>query len=124
MNQHREIFNQLMTVFGYSAKQVSAWSNVGESRLSRFRRSKLDLEAGEFFHMLESLPQEAQDYFWSQKKIKEYSSKELMVVAKELIATVAADETAIAELLNTIASSLRSNNFSNFTDTPSEKALL
>ena len=124
MNQHREIFNQLLTKFGYSAKQVSAWSGLHESRLSRFRTGKLDLEAGEFFHTLESLPQEAQDYFWSQKKLKDYSSKELMAVAKELIATVAVDEVAIAELLSTIASSLRVSSSSNFTNASQERALL
>ncbi|HEY9748565.1 MAG TPA: hypothetical protein V6C63_07795 [Allocoleopsis sp.] len=120
MNQHREIFNQLLTKFGYSAKQVSVWSGLHVSRLSRFRTGKLDLEAGEFFHTLESLPQEAQDYFWSQKQLKSLS-------IKELIATATFDEIVAADLLNAIASSLRannSNNSSNFTDTPREKALL
>lgn len=115
--QHREIFNQLLTKFKYSAKQVSTWSSLGESRLSRFRTGKLDLEAGEFFHLLESLPQEAQDYFWIQKKLKETS-------IRELVAAVAVDENALAELLSAIALSLRANNSSSFSDTLREEALL
>jgi hypothetical protein len=108
MNQHREIFNQLLTKFGYSAKQVCAWSGLHESRLSRFRTGRLDLEAGEFFRLVESLPQEAQDFFWSQKKLKSLS-------LKELIATAALDEIVAADLLNAIASSLRASNSGNFT---------
>jgi hypothetical protein len=122
MSQHREIFNQLLVEFGYQAKQVCVWSGLHESRLSRFRKGKLDLEAGEFFQLLESLPQEAQDYFWSQKKLREVSIKELPI--KELIAAVALDESAIAELLSAIASNLRANNSSNFSDTLREEALL
>jgi hypothetical protein len=48
MSQHREIFNQLLLAFDYSAKQVSEWTGIHESRLSRFRTGKLDLSAGEF----------------------------------------------------------------------------
>lgn len=64
MSQHREIFNQLLLAFGYSAKQVSAWTGIHESRLSRFRTSKLDLEAGEFFGLLAQMPKEFQNTFW------------------------------------------------------------
>ncbi len=64
MSQHREIFNQLLLVFDYSAKQVSLWTEIHESRLSRFRTGKLDLEAGEFFDLLARMPKEFQDGFW------------------------------------------------------------
>ena len=117
MNQHREIFNKLLRKFGYSAKQVCAWSNLHESRLSRFRTGKLDLEAGEFFGLLESLPQEAQEFFWSQKKLKSLSMK-------EIIATATFDEMVAADILNAIASSLRASNANNSTDPNLEKALL
>lgn len=66
MNQHREIFNQLLETFGYTAKQVSSWAGINESRLSRFRTGKLDLEAGEFFLLLECLPKEFQKHFWTR----------------------------------------------------------
>lgn len=80
MNWHRELFNDVLSRFRYSAKQVSIWSGVHESRLSRFRNGKLDLEAGEFFHLLESMPQEAQDYFWTHKKLRESSLEQMVSV--------------------------------------------
>jgi predicted transcriptional regulator len=83
MNWHRELFNELLSHFGYSAKQVSAWSGVHESRLSRFRKGKLDLEAGEFFSLLESMPEEAQDYFWAQKKLQERSLEKMVSVMND-----------------------------------------
>jgi hypothetical protein len=64
MSQHRDIFNQLLLAFDYSAKQVSVWTGIHESRLSRFRTGKLDLEAGEFFGLLAHMPKEFQDTFW------------------------------------------------------------
>lgn len=66
MSQHREIFNQLLLAFDYSAKQVSAWTGIHESRLSRFRTGKLDLEAGEFFGLLAQMPKDFQDTFWTK----------------------------------------------------------
>jgi hypothetical protein len=66
MSQHREIFNQLLLAFDYSAKQVSEWTGIHESRLSRFRTGKLDLSAGEFFTLLAQMPQDFQDGFWSK----------------------------------------------------------
>jgi hypothetical protein len=66
---------------------------------------------------VESLPQEAQDFFWSQKKLKSLS-------LKELIATAALDEIVAADLLNAIASSLRASNSGNFTAPLRDKALL
>lgn len=64
MSRHRDIFNQLMLACDYSAKQVSAWTGIHESRLSRFRTGKLDLEAGEFFALLSKKPSYFQDSFW------------------------------------------------------------
>ena len=71
MSQHREIFNQLLLAFGYSAKQVSTWTGVHQSRLSRFRTGKLDLEAGEFFSLLACMPKEFQDNFWLKIRTEE-----------------------------------------------------
>ena len=64
MDRHREIFNQLLLAFGYSAREVSSWTGINESRLSRFRTGKLDLEAGEFFGLLACCPTEFQERFW------------------------------------------------------------
>lgn len=66
MSQHREIFNELLTSFGYSGREVSSWIGVSESRISRFRTGKLDLEAGEFFRLLACFPKEFQDSFWAR----------------------------------------------------------
>lgn len=64
MGRHREIFNQLLLASGYSAREVSSWTGINESRLSRFRTGKLDLEAGEFFDLLACCPTEFQERFW------------------------------------------------------------
>lgn len=98
--QHREIFNEVLLVFKYSAKQVCAWSGIGESRLSRFRTGKLDLEAGEFFHLVESLPEEARDYFWAKKLGKLPSIQEQVK---------AMDFNNVADLLASISSKLKSS---------------
>lgn len=66
MHKHREIFNQLFAASRYSAKEVSNWAGMNESRLSRFRTGKLDLEAGEFFALLACFPKEFQDSFWAR----------------------------------------------------------
>lgn len=99
-NQHREIFNEILLVFKYSAKQVCAWSGMRESRLSRFRTDKLDLEAGEFFHLVESLPEEAQDYFWAKKLGKLPSIREQVK---------AMDFNNVADILESISSKLKSS---------------
>jgi hypothetical protein len=71
MSQHREIFNQLLLAFNYSAKQVSDWTGIHQSRLSRFRTGKLDLEAGEFFSLLTCMPKDFQDTFWLKIRTEE-----------------------------------------------------
>ncbi len=76
--QYREIFNQLLSLFGYSGKQVAVWAGVHESKISRFRTGKLDLEAGEFFQMLQSMPEEAQSYFWEQMLGRAVSAEQLV----------------------------------------------
>ena len=102
MNQslHREIFNEILLVFKYSAKQVCAFSGMGESRLSRFRTGKLDLEAGEFFNLVESLPEEARNYFWAKKLGKLPSIQEQVK---------ALDFDNVADILESISSKLKSS---------------
>lgn len=64
MERHRQTFNQVMSHFKYSAKRVSEWSGIEPTKLSKFRRGRRDLEAGEFLSLISSLPYEAQKYFW------------------------------------------------------------
>lgn len=66
MSNHREIFNQLLTESGYSGRDASHLAGMNESRMSRFRNGKLDLEAGEFFQMLDQFPKEFRDKFWGK----------------------------------------------------------
>ncbi|HEY9598015.1 MAG TPA: hypothetical protein V6D33_10125 [Cyanophyceae cyanobacterium] len=117
MNQHREIFNEILLTFGYTAKQVCAWAagrglEISESRLSRFRTSKLDLEAGEFFLIMESLPEEAQDYFWA-KKLKKLPSLTEQVQAM--------DFDKVADVLESISSRLKSSKSSKLNVITEEK---
>jgi hypothetical protein len=63
-DRHREIFNQLLSDFDYKAKEVSEWTGLHVSRISRFRTGKVDLEAGELFEMLANMPQGFQTRFW------------------------------------------------------------
>lgn len=81
MSQHREIFNQLLLAFDYSAKQVSEWTGIHESRLSRFRTSKLDLEAGEFFRLLAQMPKDFQDSFWMKLRDGDVSWRTMVLSA-------------------------------------------
>ena len=96
--QYREVFNNLLSRFGYSGKQVAAWADLHESKISRFRTGKLDLETGEFFQMLDRLPKEAQAYFWEQMLGRSLSVNELVR---------GMDEAQMQDLLNEIADSWR-----------------
>ena len=66
--RYREIFNQLKNSsnFRYTNKQIAKWSGFDPSKLSRFFSGKRDLDAGEFFYLLESMPAEFQQEFWHQ----------------------------------------------------------
>ncbi len=64
MSRHQEVFRELFSASGYTAKQVSRWSGVHESTLSRFLNGKSDLKAGDFFDLLACFPEEFQERFW------------------------------------------------------------
>lgn len=64
MNRHQDIFRELFSASGYTAKQVSGWSGVHESTFSRFINGKSDMKAGEFFDLLACFPEEFQEQFW------------------------------------------------------------
>ena len=66
MSRHQEIFVELFKESKYSAKQISAWSGVHESTLSRFINNKTDMKAGDFFKLLASLPKDFQKQFWDR----------------------------------------------------------
>ena len=64
MSRHQKIFVELFKASGYTAKQVSGWSGITESALSRFINGKVDLRAGDFFELLACFPEEFQEHFW------------------------------------------------------------
>ncbi len=88
---HREAFNQMLEEFGYAGKEISKWSGLHPSKISRFHNGKTDLEAGEFFHLLRSCPPEAQDYFWKKFLSKSFSFE-------QLVATM--DDSQVARMLH------------------------
>ncbi len=81
MGKHQEVFNELLTEFGYSGRDVSNLAGINESRISRFRNGKLDLEAGEFFYMLERFPKEFRDKFWAKFVVVRGSWRALIMSA-------------------------------------------
>ena len=66
--KHREIFNWVRERenFRYTNKQISDWTYFDESKLSRFFTGKRDLKAGDFFYLLESMPESFQELFWTR----------------------------------------------------------
>jgi hypothetical protein len=114
-DRHREIFNQLLSDFNYKATEVSDWTGMHVSRISRFRNGKLDLEAGELFEMLAAMPQGFQSRFWC-----EFRGQELPNI-KDVIEQ--ADFQQLADGLTVLARRL-STKTGNFTDPKLEKALL
>lgn len=114
-DRHQKIFNQLLSDFNYKATEVSEWTGLHVSRLSRFRNGKVDLEAGELFEMLAKMPPGFQTRFWS-----EFSGNKLPEI-KDLVEQ--ADFNQLADGLAVIARRLSAHT-SNFTDPKLEKALL
>lgn len=68
LNKHRDDFNWVLArkEFRYTNKQICAWSGFDESKLSRFLSGKRDLSASEFFYLLQCMPQDFQERFWSR----------------------------------------------------------
>lgn len=49
-----------------STGEVSDWTGMDKSKISRFRAGKLDLGAGEFFDLLSCCPSDFQAAFWAE----------------------------------------------------------
>ena len=66
IDRYRQIFIELKNPpnFGYKNKQIAELTGLNMSKLSRFFNRKLDLKAGEFFYLLESMPTAFQAEFW------------------------------------------------------------
>ena len=84
--RYREIFNQLKNSsnFRYTNKQIAKWSGFDPSKLSRFFSGKRDLNAGEFFYLLECMPEEFQQEFWSRYNPPSWSVVDLSLIIKTM----------------------------------------
>lgn len=104
-NKHRNIFNWVRTrkEFKYTNKQISAWSGFDESKLSRFFSGKRDLKAGEFFHLLDSMPENFQQLFWSRYNPNKQKTNLDVVIADM-------DLTGLIEMVNLVGEQLSKKN--------------
>ena len=101
-SKHREIFNslKLSKYFRYTNKEISNLTLFNESKLSRFFTGKRDLSAGEFFYLLESMPQPFQEQF-----LYRYNPTEIQITDLEIIIENM-DIPAIGDLLKLIGAVL------------------
>jgi transcriptional regulator with XRE-family HTH domain len=65
---YTEIFNSVLErrEFRYSLKELSDFSGLGTSQLSRFLNSKTDLPVSKFFQLINSMPLEFQEEYWAE----------------------------------------------------------
>lgn len=74
MERHIKVFNEILSEPEFcqvTNKQISALTGFGESKISRFLKGKpsggrIDLKAGEFFYLLEQMPQSFQERYWER----------------------------------------------------------
>jgi hypothetical protein len=101
INKHRDDFNWVLArkEFRYTNKQISAWCGFDESKLSRFLSGKRDLSASEFFHLLQCMPQDFQERFWSR-----FNPVSLMPHLEDVVAKM--DALTLANLVNLIGEEL------------------
>ena len=63
--EHRDVFIELLKLpkFAYTGKQMSEWSGLDPSKISRFLNKQRDLKAGEFRRLLSSMPREFREEY-------------------------------------------------------------
>lgn len=112
--EHRDVFIELLKLpkFSYTGKQMSEWSGLDPSKISRFLNKQRDLKAGEFRRLLSSMPREFREEYpisFSNVPPAKTSQASLLTHLDELAAIKAREllETAIKHsrtLSNTLAS--------------------
>lgn len=102
-DRYRQIFNELKNskTFGYTNKEIAELTGFDPSKVSRFLNGRRDLNAGEFFYLLESLPEEFQQEFWSRYNPIRSTSIDLARIITDL------DLTALGNLLESIGAELK-----------------
>lgn len=73
----REALFKTLDTFKITGKQLSANSGVTESQISSFRRGNRELELKNFEKLVEALPPDAYNYFWSQLALGRMSEDHL-----------------------------------------------
>lgn len=99
INRYREVFNELKSSvnFRYTNKQIAEFSDFETSKISRFLTGKRDLNAGEFFYLLESMPENFQQQFWHKLNFPQSPFYDLNAALEEM------DLTTLAILMQSIA---------------------
>lgn len=65
--QHITVFKKLLAgseFQGYTGADISRWSGLSESQVSRFLNGKSDLSATNFFKLVHSMPLPFQQSYW------------------------------------------------------------
>ncbi len=86
LSRHREILNWVKQQKDcqYTNKEISVLTELDESKLSRFFTGKRDLKAGDFFYLLECMPEEFQECFWSRYHPTNLELLDLETIVEEL----------------------------------------
>jgi hypothetical protein len=64
MTTYREALNKTIDIFGIVAAEISRESGIDESRLSRFRTGKHDLQSKALASLINAMPEDAKAYFY------------------------------------------------------------
>jgi hypothetical protein len=62
------IFNKIneRPEFSYSGAQISKWSGLDKSLVSRFLNEKTDISVSKFFQLIQSMPTPFQQAYWAE----------------------------------------------------------
>jgi transcriptional regulator with XRE-family HTH domain len=63
---HQKLFDEMLTRFNISAKDLACAAGISEVMLSRFRRGKADLGTSKFLAVINLVPEEAKNWYLSQ----------------------------------------------------------
>lgn len=105
-DRYRQIFVRIknQSNFRYTNKQISAWTGFDESKISRFLNGRRDINAGEFFYLLESMPENFQEEFWSNYNPKRSTVADLATIIEDM------DLASLGNLFQIIGRELRRRN--------------
>lgn len=66
IESHQKLFDEMLTRFNISAKDLAEAANISENMISRFRRGKADLGTTKFLTILVTVPDEAKEWYVSR----------------------------------------------------------